>query len=217
MSHAVLHFFQSGYILKEWNYTLIALIPKVECPENLAQLRPISLCNVIYKIISKCITNRLKQILQDLVGPFQNAFVPRRLMGDNCMLAHEILTHIKRQKKGYNILAILKIDMNKAYDRVKWEFVEWLLNTMGFPARWRHWIMQCITNVSYSILFDGEPTQQFKPKCGLRQGDPLSPYIFILVMEVLYKMMINLEEKGHVQGIKIARSTPSISHLFFCR
>lgn len=215
ITKAVLHFFSSGYILKEWNQTLITLTPKIECPEKPSQFRPMSLCNVIYKVVSKCLTNRLKIILKDLVGPYQNAFVPKRLMGDNCLLAHEVMTYIKRQKKGFNMYAILKIDMNKAYDRVRWDFVEWLLNTMDFPTQWRHWIMQCVTTVSYSILVNGEPSQAFKPKCGLKQGDPISPYIFILVMELLSKMMIKLEKEGHVQGVKITRGSPSISHLFF--
>lgn len=108
--------------------------------------------------------------MQDVVGPYQNAFVPKRYMGDNCKLAHEILTYVKRRKKGYERLAVLKIYMNKAYDRVRWDFVEWLLNNMRFPARWRHWIMQCISTDSFSILINVEPSQPFKPKCGLRQG-----------------------------------------------
>ncbi|XP_056698409.1 uncharacterized protein [Spinacia oleracea] len=86
---------------------------------------------------------------------------------------------------------------------------------MGFPAKWRHWIMQCVTTVSYSILINGEPSQPFKPKCGLRQGDPMSPYIFILVMEVLSRMLSKAEADGCIKGIRIARNTPSISHLFF--
>ncbi|XP_021857652.1 uncharacterized protein [Spinacia oleracea] len=215
ITKAVLHFFSSGYMLKEWNHTHIALIPKVNCPEKASQFRPISLCNVIYKVVSKCLTNRLKQLMNDLVGPYQNAFVPKRLMGDNCLLAHEIMTYIKKQKKGYNRYAILKIDMNKAYDRVSWDFIEWLLDAMRFPAQWRHWLLQCISTVSYSILVNGEPTVVFKPKCGIRQGDPISPYIFILVMEMLSKMMVCLEKEGHITGIKIARGSPSISHLLF--
>lgn len=149
----------------------------MDSPEKASQLRPISLCDVIYKIISKCLTNRLKKIVQELVGPYQNSFVPKRLMGDNFLITHEVITYVKRQKKGYNIISILKVNMNKAYDRVRWDFVEWLLDAMGFPAHWRHWIMQCITTVSYSILVNGESSSPFKPKCGLRQGDPLSSYI----------------------------------------
>lgn len=75
--------------------------------------------------------------------------------------------------------------------------------------------MQCVTTASYSILINGEPTQAFKPRCGLRQGDPISPYLFILVLEVLSKLMLRLEQAGHVKGVKISRSTPSISHLIF--
>lgn len=212
---AVLYFFRNGYLLKEWNYTLISLIPKNECPDKPSQFRPISLCNVIYKIISKCLTNRLKLILQCLVGPYQNAFVPSRIMGDNCLLAHEVLTYVKRRKKGLQRFAVLKIDMNKAYDRVRWQFVSWLLDKMEFPAIWRHWIMQCVTTVSYSILVNGEPTEVFKPRCGLRQGDPLSPYIFILIMEVLSKMILQLEAQKKIMGIRITKNSPSLSHLLF--
>ncbi|XP_056691898.1 uncharacterized protein [Spinacia oleracea] len=215
VTEAVLHFFRTGYLLREWNKTLIALIPKISSPEKANQFRPIGLCNVIYKIISKCITNRLKPIMQQIVGPFQNAFVPRRFMGDNCLLAHEVMTYIKRKKKGLERFAVLKVDMNKAYDRVRWDFVHWLLDVMNFPPRWRHWIMQCITTTSYSILINNEPSDFFKPQCGLRQGDPISPYIFILVMEVLSRMMLKLEATGQIKGIKFSRNSPSISHMFF--
>lgn len=100
ITEAVIYFFQRGYLLREWNQTFFTLIPKVASPETTSQFRPISLCNVIYKIISKCMTNRLKPIMQEIVGPFQNAFVPKRYMGDNCLLAHEIITYMKRKKKG---------------------------------------------------------------------------------------------------------------------
>ncbi|XP_056690477.1 uncharacterized protein [Spinacia oleracea] len=73
-------------------------------------------------------------------------------MGDNCLLAHEVLTYVKRRKKGLRRFAVLKIDMNKAYDRVNWQFIGWILDHMEFPAVWRHWIMQCVSTVSYSIL-----------------------------------------------------------------
>lgn len=116
ISDVFLHFFGSGYLPKEWNFTYIVLIPKVDCLEISSQFQPISLSNVIYKIISKCLTNRLKMILQNLVGPFQNAFVPKRAMGDNCLLAHEVLTFVKRRTKGFERFAVLMIDMNKAYD-----------------------------------------------------------------------------------------------------
>lgn len=95
--------------------------------------------------------------------------------------------------------------------------VAWMLDQMGFPAIWRHWIMQCVSTISYAIIVNGERTEVFKPKCGLRQGDPMFPYLFILVMDLISRMMMKGERDGLFQGIKIARSAPSISHLFFCR
>nr|CCA66020.1 hypothetical protein [Beta vulgaris subsp. vulgaris] len=212
---AVSHFFTTGYILQEWNQTNICLIPKVERPEQACQFRPISLCNVIYKIISKIIANRLKPILKSIVTPYQNAFVPGRLISDNCLIAHEVVNLIKQRKKGTHFLAALKIDMFKAYDKVDWDFLFWLLTQMGFPSFYRQWIMQCVTTVSYSIIVNGEPTTRFKPSCGLRQGDPLSSYLFILIMDVLSRLLIDGVSAGSFQGIKLSRSSPVLSHLFF--
>ena len=138
---AVSHFFSNGYILQEWNHTNICLIPKTDRPEEASQFQPISLCNVIYKIISKIISNRLKPILKSIVSPFQNAFVPGRLMADNCLIAHELVGGIKQRTKGKLQLAALKINMFKAYDKVDWAFLEWLLTHMQIPAICQHWIM----------------------------------------------------------------------------
>ncbi|XP_010674016.1 uncharacterized protein LOC104890294 [Beta vulgaris subsp. vulgaris] len=212
---AVSHFFSSGFLLKEWNYTNICLIPKKERPEEASQFRPISMCNVIYKAISKLISNRLKPILKSVVSPYQNAFVPGRLMSDNCLIAHELVSGIKQRTRGKQYYAALKIDMFKAYDKVDWNFLHWLLTQMKIPAICCHWIMQCVTTVSYSILINGEPSQRFNPTCGLRQGDPLSSYLFILVMEILSRFLTKASEEKIIQGIKLSRTGPSISHLFF--
>lgn len=212
---AVQYFFDNGHILREWNSTLICLIPKVAQPEEASQFRPISLCNVLYKIVSKVLVNRLKNIIQDLVSPIQNAFVPGRLMSDNCLIAHELVRRIKMQKKGKVFMAALKVDMYKAYDKVDWRFLNWLLEKMDFPQKFRNWIMQCVTTVSYSLLINGEPSRKFKPSCGLKQGDPLSPYLFILVMEAFSRLITHVEAQGLLEGIKISHSSPSISHIFF--
>lgn len=125
--------------------------------------RPINLCNSSYKIISKVLVGRLKGILGDLVGTYQNVFIPERHMSDNCLISHEIINWVKKRKKGNSFASILKIDLSKAYDRIHWDFVEAILLKMNFPAMWINWIMQCIKIVSYSILVNGEPTHCFSP------------------------------------------------------
>lgn len=209
-------FTSTNHLLKESNKTYICLIPKTKNPTSPSQFRPISLCNSSYKIISKTLVNRLKRIIGDLVGNFQNAFVPGRQLADNCLIAHEVLNWVKKQKKGTLFTGIMKVDLSKAYDRIRWDFVEAVLVKMNFPEKWIKWILQCIsTDFSYSILINGEPTPFFNPKAGLRQGDPLSSYIFILCMEALSTTLTKAQETKDIHGIKIARSAPSLTHLFF--
>lgn len=108
-----------GQIPKGWNETTVVLIPKVKHPERLKDLRPISLCNVLYKIVSKVLANRLKKILPDIISPAQSAFVPGRLISDNILIAYELSRYMKNKKKGKEGVAAVKLDMSKAYDRVE--------------------------------------------------------------------------------------------------
>ncbi|KAL2901420.1 LINE-1 reverse transcriptase-like protein [Bienertia sinuspersici] len=212
---AATSFFNSGHLLKEMNQTHITLIPKGDSQEKASDFRPISLCNTSYKIISKCMVNRLKGIIRDIRGEFQNAFIPGRLMNDNCLLAHEFVNWVKHKKKGKLSAAVLKIDLSKAYDRIRWDFLEKVLEAYQFPQNWIKLIMQCVTTVQYSILINGEPTAPFSPKTGLRQGDPLSPYLFILCMDILSKGLVKLQERRAFEGLQISRGGPKVSHLFF--
>lgn len=180
----------------------------------MTKFRPISLCNVIYKIVAKCITNRLRHVINDLVGPYQNAFIPGRIISDNILLAHEMIENIRLTKKGRAKVGI-KADMSKSYDRIKWDFLEKMLTKMRFPGILIKTIMNCVTSVSYSILLNGQPQEYFRPKCGLRQGDPLSPYMFILCMEGLSSLFCNEEANGRIHGIEVSRIAPPISHLLF--
>ena len=109
-------FFHSGFLLNSLNHTFITLIPKVPTPERVTQFRPISLCNVSYKIISKTLVNRLKPLMDSLITPFQNAFIQGRQITDNIILAHEFFEYLKKKGKGKWGFAALKLDMNKAYD-----------------------------------------------------------------------------------------------------
>lgn len=106
--------------------------------------------------------------MNSLIGQFQNAFVLRRSINDNCVIAHEMLYKVKKSKKNAKYSMILNLDLNKAYDRIRWDFVREVLNEVGFPARWTNIIMECISSVTYSVLVNGEPTRSFTPSAGLR-------------------------------------------------
>lgn len=153
---AVRGFFQSGHMLSEINRTNMVLIPKVQTAEEVNQFRPIGLCNFVYKIIAKIMVNRLKNMLGDLITENQAAFVPKRMIQDNIVIAHEFFHHLKRKKEGKLGELGLKIDMNKAYDRVEWDFLQKVMEKMGFNEIWINWIMQCIKTVKYNILVSGK-------------------------------------------------------------
>jgi hypothetical protein len=156
-------FFHLGFMLKTLNHTFITLIPKIPNPKKLSQFRPIALCNVSYKIISKILVNRLKPFMDSLITPYQNAFVQGRQITDNIILAQEVFEFLKKKKKGKWGYAALKLDMNKAYDRIRWDFLFSVLQRMGFSQSWVNWITQCVTTVSYSVLINGSPSKTFCP------------------------------------------------------
>ncbi|XP_021721866.1 uncharacterized protein LOC110689389 [Chenopodium quinoa] len=130
---AVQFFFAHGYLLKDWNRTFLVLLPKIDHPELISQFRPIGLCNVVYKCIAKCLSHRLRGVLPSLISEFQNAFVPGRLMSDNCSMVHELISFMNASKAMKRFYAALKLDMNKAYDSVAWDFLARVLQVFGFP------------------------------------------------------------------------------------
>ncbi|WVZ57425.1 hypothetical protein U9M48_007811 [Paspalum notatum var. saurae] len=200
---------------QRWNETIIVLIPKVRNPEKLKDLRPISLCNVLYKLISKVLANRLKKVLPDVISPSQSAFVPGRLITDNVLLAYELTHYLKNRRHGNTGLAAIKLDMSKAYDRVEWTFLEKIMLKLGFASSWVDLIMKCVSTVSYRVRINGEYSEQFLPQRGLRQGDPLSPYLFILCAEGLSSLLKQAEERGDITGIRVCPGAVCVSHLFF--
>uniref|UniRef100_A0A2N9HU09 Reverse transcriptase domain-containing protein n=1 Tax=Fagus sylvatica TaxID=28930 RepID=A0A2N9HU09_FAGSY len=212
---AVLSVLNSGKILRKINLTHISLIPKKKNPERMSEYRPISLCNVVYKIISKVLANRLKVILPCIISDSQSAFVPGRLITDNVSVAFEFIHKMKAKRRGKKGEMAIKLDMSKAYDRVEWAFIEGIMRKLGFAERWISLLMECICTVQYSVLIDGVPKGYINPTRGIRQGDPLSPYVFLLCAEGLSALFQQASAMGHLKGIQSCRGGPWVSHLFF--
>ena len=189
-----------GAILKSINHTFITLIPKVNNLEKVSDFRPINLYNVIYNIVSKVIANRLKPKLNSIISKTQSAFTADRLITDNILIAFESSHHMKTNCIGQKRFMALKLDMSKPYDRVEWIFLEKILLKMGFQASWVALIMECICIVSYSILENGEPKGLISPSWGLRQGNPLSLYLFLFCAEGLNDIFRKVAMEGEIEG-----------------
>jgi hypothetical protein len=173
------------------NDTTIVLIPKVDHPETVKEFRPISLCTVIYKVIAKCLVNRLRPILGDIISINQSAFMPGRLITDNALVAFECLHFIEHNININKDFCAYKIDLSKAYDRVDWDFLKKVMQRMGFSHQWVDWIMSCVTSVRYQVKFNENLLDPFSPSWGLRQGDPLSIHV-----SVCGRCFVNLVPKG---------------------
>lgn len=196
-------------------FTHICLVPKVKNPELMSDLRPIALCNVIYKLCSKVIANCLKVILPTIISPYQSAFVPCRLITDNTLVANELAHFIHNKRTGQEGFMALKLDLSKAYDRMDWVFLRKVMERFGFARIWIDTIMQYVSTVHYSFLVRGKPRGFVVPTRGLRQGDPLSPYLFLLAAEGFSALLQQKQSVGLLPGISICPQAPHINHLLF--
>ncbi|XP_019265527.1 PREDICTED: uncharacterized protein LOC109243087 [Nicotiana attenuata] len=175
---------------------------------------PIGLCNTIYKSVTKIIVNRIKPILPHIIGPSQASFLSNRRACDNAIIVQEYITHF-RKMRGKSGNKILKIDLEKAFDRLEWSFIRDTLAAFNFPHGLSKLIMSYISTSSISILVNVGKTESFKSSRGIRQGDPTSPYLFIMCMERLSRSIDNTVLHNQWHPISISRSGPKISHLFF--
>jgi hypothetical protein len=202
---------KNGHIYAPINTTFIALIPKKDEPQSFDDFRPISLCNCLYKIIAKIIARRLKPILSNKISKEQFGFLQGRQIHEAISVAQETLHSLKITKSQG---AILKIDLSKAFDRVNWSYIRLLLTHLGFEVPFIKWIMACLNLVSFALLINGAATPFFHSERGLRQGFPLSPLLFLLVVECLSRAINHEARSGNLIGISIAPGH-KITHLLF--
>jgi len=214
---AMLDFLNSGIMLPKINFTHIVLIPKIKTLKKITDYRSISLCNVIYKIISKVLANRLKMILPQLISPSQSAFVPGRLITDNVLVAYETLHAMNNKRLGKKGSLALKLDISKSYDKVEWGFLKGIMSKMGLPNRWIDRVMCCVTSASFSVHINGKAYGNIRSSRGLHQGDPLSPYLFLLCAESFTSLLARAQNEGCIHGVAVCRRVPCISHLLFAK
>lgn len=191
------------------NSNFLGLIPKVNKPQTFGDYMLISLCKLCYKIITKIIENKLKPLLSRSLSEEQLGFLKGQHIHDAIGMVHECLHSIKR--KSTNSM-VLKLDLQKAYDCINWDLLRMILIQIGLGIDMTNWIMSCIVSSSFVVLLNGEATDFFKSGRGLRQGCPLSPLLFILVMEGLSLLLKESQRNGLMTGIKVSR-TIKILHI----
>ncbi|GKV52760.1 hypothetical protein SLEP1_g59327 [Rubroshorea leprosula] len=204
--------FDSGKILKQINATNITIVPKVSCPNVVNDYRPIACCNVIYKVISKLLTQRINEVLSMLVSNNQTAFVKGRSITTNLLICQDLMRNYHKSKGPARCL--MKIDLQKAYDSVDWGYVKAMLRGLNFPDRFINWLMLCVSTTRFSVLINGQPKGYFQGQRGLRQGDPISPYLFVLVMEYLTRKLKELEMQEKFKYHSKCR-VMQLTHLIF--
>jgi len=179
---AVGNFHKFGLWPRGTNASFITLIPKVDNPQCLDNYRPISLVSSFYKIITKVLANRLKVVLKRIIDFKQSTFLENRGILDNVLAANEAIDEARKESKP---CIVFKVDFEKAYDSVNWDYLGYMLGRLGFSSKWIKWIKGCMVSSSVSVLVNESPTKEFIPEKGLRQGDPLAHFLFLIVVEGL--------------------------------
>jgi len=209
----LVEFHRNGRWTKGINSTFIALIPKVDSPQRLNDFQPISLVGRMYKILAKVFANRLRLVIGSVISDSQSAFIKGRQILDGILWANEIVDDTRKRRKE---LLLFKVDFEKAYDSIDWGYLDEVIRKMGFPTLWQKWINQCIGMATASVLVNESPTDEFPLERGLRQGDPLSPFLFLLVVEGFNVLMKAMSSNHLFNGYSVGSSNPVVvSHLQF--
>ncbi|KAH1122970.1 hypothetical protein J1N35_006130 [Gossypium stocksii] len=207
-------FFTFEKLEKSINSSFITLIPKVENPTEISKFRPIYLVSSLYKIVSKVLSRRLREVVGEVVSETQCPFIKGGQIFYGILIANELIhTVIKRNNCGGKL--IFKLDFSKAYDSVRWDFLELMLAKIGFREKWRSWMLECLSTARGAVIIIGSSSNKFRFCRGLRQGDPLSPFLFILVTEVLHLALDKASEKWLIEGFNDVIQGMTFSHLQF--
>ncbi|GJW53439.1 RNA-directed DNA polymerase, eukaryota [Tanacetum coccineum] len=202
----------SAHIPSGCNSSFITLVPKVDDPLVIGDFRPISLIGSQYKIIAKILANRLSQVVSSVVSEVQVTYIKVRQIIDDHLMVDEIIAWAKKHK---NRLMFFKVEFEKAFDSLNWSFLFSILEQIGFSFKWRNWIHSCLNSAFSSVLVNGSPTKEFKIKRGLRQGDPLLPFLFILSIESLNIALLEATNNNIFHGIQVGKDKIHVSHLQF--
>ena len=208
---AIINGFALGTVdLSRLNYGAICLIPKVKGADTIKLFRPITLLNVPFKLCAKAFASRLAPVAQRVIHKSQTAFLKGRNILEGPIALMEIIHELKRTR-GQGV--ILKLDFEKAYDRVNWEFVREVLLKKGFEAGFVHRIMHLISSGNTSVIVNGEMGKFFRNRKGLRQGDPISPLVFNFVVDAMAAMLTKAREAGHIKGLVSHLIPDGVTHL----
>lgn len=210
---AVREFFSGVPIPRSVSSALMVLIPKKDSPTTFNYFRPLCLCHFLNKIFTRILCDRLKSLLPKLIEEEQSAFLQGRDIVDNVLLAQEMVQHLDKRVRGHNIM--FKLDMMKAFDRVSWDFLQRCLLKFGFHPLFVQLIMNNLSASWFSILINGSQSGFFKSSRGVKQGDPLSPYLFLLVVEALSRGLKALQQGGSTASFSLPRGARRVSHLCF--
>ncbi|XP_021984670.1 uncharacterized protein LOC110880455 [Helianthus annuus] len=206
------YFYVHGKLNRGCNSSFISLIPKTNNPQVISNFRPINLIGCISKVVTKILASRLKKVMDFLVSDVQTTYIEGRSILEGPLIINEI---ISREKSSKRKIMLFKVDFEKAFDSISWVFLDSVVSQMGFPALWRKWVMGLLKTARTSILVNGSPTLEFDVQRGVRQGDPLSPLLFILAMEALHIATESAVNVGIFKGVKTPGEGPSISHLLY--
>lgn len=166
-------------------------------------------------MFSKTLSNRLKHVLPEIMEKNHYTFVPERMIADNIVVAYEIMHYIIRKRNGAYSFGALKLDISKAYDKIEWGYLNQVLKSMGFSERFMKLVMMCVMDVKFKFLFGGQKLGPIVVERGLRQGCPLSPYLFILCAQGFSELIRKSEVRGLLHGLKVSIGAAIVSHLFF--